>query len=159
KAWKRGWSAVLLNQRNCGGTERLAKGLYHSGLTSDPRDVMRAIAKTDGVRAFGVVGYSLGGNLTMKLAGELGDGAAPPIRAVAAISPTIDLDLCVHAIERRLNVVYHLNFVRGLRAAMRRKELAMPGLFDISPLGRIWSIRAFDEAYTAPHHGFHGATD
>jgi predicted alpha/beta-fold hydrolase len=159
KAWQRGWNAVLLNQRNCGGTEHLARGLYHSGLTADPREVMRAIAATDGVRAFGVVGYSLGGNLTIKLAGELGEGADPPIRAVAAISPTIDLDCCVRAIERRANVVYHWNFVRHLRARMQRKEEVIPGNFNLGPLGTIRSIRAFDEAYTAPHHGFQGATD
>jgi predicted alpha/beta-fold hydrolase len=86
KAWRRGWNAVLLNQRNCGGTEHLARGLYHSGLTSDPRDVMRTLVATEGLKAFGVVGYSLGGNLTIKLAGELGDGSDPPIRAVVGIS-------------------------------------------------------------------------
>ena len=71
KAYRRGWNAVLLNQRNCGGTEHLTPTLYHSGLTADPREVMRALASSDGLRAFGVVGYSLGGNLALKLAGEL----------------------------------------------------------------------------------------
>jgi predicted alpha/beta-fold hydrolase len=159
RAWTRGWNAVLLNQRNCGGTEHLARGLYHSGLTSDPRHVMRALVATDGLTAFGVVGYSLGGNLTVKLAGELGDGSDPPIRAAVAISPTIDLECCVRAIERRANVVYHWNFVRHLKGRMRRKEQARPGGFDLAPLDRIRTIRAFDEAYTAPHHGFQGATD
>jgi len=159
KAWRRGWNAVLINQRNCGNTEHLARGLYHSGLTSDPRDVMRAIAANDGVRAFGVVGYSLGGNLTIKLAGELGDGQDPPIRGAVGISPTIDLDCCVRAIERRVNLVYHWNFVRHLKGRMRRKEQVIPGAFDLGPLTRLQTIRAFDEAYTAPHHGFQGATD
>jgi predicted alpha/beta-fold hydrolase len=159
KAWSRGWNAVLLNQRNCGGTEHLTPRLYHSGLTSDPRDVMRSLVATDGLTAFGVVGYSLGGNLTIKLAGELGGGSDPPIRAVVGISPTIDLDCCVRAIERRHNAVYHWNFVRHLKARMQRKVEVLPGCFDLSPLGGIRSIRAFDEAYTAPHHGFHGATD
>jgi len=159
RAWTRGWNAVLLNQRNCGGTEHLARGLYHSGLTSDPREVMRSLVATDGLTAFGVVGYSLGGNLTVKLAGELYDGSDPPIRAAVAISPTIDLDCCVRAIERRSNAVYHWNFVRHLKGRMRRKEQTRPGGFDLAPLERIRTIRAFDEAYTAPHHGFQGATD
>jgi hypothetical protein len=159
KAWHRGWNAVLLNQRNCGGTEHLARGLYHSGLTSDPRDVMRALAATDGLPAFGVVGYSLGGNLTVKLAGELGDGSDPPVRAVVAISPTIDLECCVDAIERRANVAYQWNFVRHLKERMRRKVQVWPGSFDLGPLDRIRTIRQFDEVYTAPHHGFQGATD
>ena len=159
KAWQRGWNAVLLNQRNCGGTEHLSKGLYHSGLTADPRQVMRMLAAEERLRAFGVVGYSLGGNLTIKLAGELGDGTDPPIRGVVAVSPTIDLATCVHAIERRSNVVYEWNFVRHLKARMRRKVDVLPGSFDLSALGPIRTIRAFDDAYTAPHHGFAGAAD
>ncbi len=63
QAWRRGWNAVLLNQRNCGGTEHLTPSLYHSGLTADPREVIRALVATDGLTDVGVVGYSLGGNL------------------------------------------------------------------------------------------------
>ena len=159
QALRRGWSAVLLNQRNCGGTERLTPGLYHSGLTADPVAVMRELVDTDGIRDIGIVGYSLGGNLTIKLAGELGESESLPIRAVVAVSPTIDLDVCVRAIERRANVAYQWNFVRNLRARMRRKVEAWPGTFDLAPLDRIWTIRAFDEQYTAPFHGFAGATD
>src|SRR4030095_7913849 len=68
KAFRRGWNAVLLNQRNCGGTEHLSPGLYHSGLTDDPRAVIAELAQQDGLTRIGVVGYSLGGNLTIKLA-------------------------------------------------------------------------------------------
>jgi len=159
QALRRGWNAVLLNQRNCGGTERLTPGLYHSGLTGDPVAVMRELVNTDGIRDIGIVGYSLGGNLTIKLAGEMGDSGSLPVRAVVAVSPTIDLDICVRAIERRANVAYQWNFVRNLRARMRRKVDAWPGAFDLAPLDRIWTIRAFDEQYTAPFHGFSGATD
>jgi len=72
KAYARGFNVVRLNQRNCGGTETLSAGLYHSGLTHDPLTVMRELAATEGLTRFGVVGYSLGGNLTLKLAGEAG---------------------------------------------------------------------------------------
>ena len=159
QAWRRGWSAVLLNQRNCGRTEHLTPGLYHSGLTDDPRAVIRELARVDRVTRVGVVGYSLGGNLTVKLAGELHASPDLPVRACAAVSPTIDLDRCVHAIERPANIPYHFNFVRNLRARMRRKDAAWPRAFDLARLGRIWTIRAFDEAYTAPHHGFGSASD
>jgi uncharacterized protein len=158
-AWERGWNAVLLNQRNCGGTEHLSPGLYHSGLTDDPRAVIRELVRTDGLRRFGVAGYSLGGNLAIKLAGELELSPDLPIEAVAAVSPTIDLEVCVRAIERRVNVAYHWNFVRNLRARMRRKAAHWPGTFDLSPLGSVWTIRRFDDVYTAPFHGFNGATD
>jgi hypothetical protein len=159
KAWRRGWSAVLLNQRNCGGTEHLTPGLYHSGLTDDPRAVLGELVEVDGISRVGVVGYSLGGNLTVKLAGELAAHPGLPVRACVAVSPTVDLDRCVRAIERRANVAYHFNFVRNLRARMRRKDAVWPQVFDVAGLKRIWTIRAFDEAYTAPHHGFGGASD
>ena len=159
EAIQRGWSAVLLNQRNCGGTEDLTPSLYHSGLTADPLAVIRELAHVDGIDRVGVVGYSLGGNLAMKLAGELGEHPGVPVKAVVAISPTIDLDRCVAAIERRSNYPYQWNFVRNLHARMRRKARAWPKAFDLTPLGRIWSIRGFDDVYTAPHHGFAGASD
>jgi len=159
KAFRRGWNAVLLNQRNCGGTEHLTPGLYHSGLTDDPRAVIRTLVASERLGPVGVVGYSLGGNLTIKLAGELLDTPDVPVAGVVAVSPTIDLDLCVRALERRANVVYHWNFLRHLKARMRRKNAAWPGAFDVSRLDAIRSIRAFDDAYTAPYHGYHGASD
>lgn len=154
KGWQRGWNVVLLNQRNCGGTEHLTPGLYHSGLTADPIAVLRAFHAETPLSRLVIAGYSLGGNLTLKLAGEAASSPDLPIVAVAAVSPTIDLSLCVDAIEARANVLYQWNFVRGLKARMRRKAVAWPGRFDLSPLARIQTIRQFDDAYTAPHHGF-----
>jgi hypothetical protein len=87
KAWASGWNVVRLNQRNCGETEHLSRGLYHSGLTHDPLFVLRALVDVDRIAAVAVAGYSLGGNLALKLAGELGD-SFPPLTAVCAVSPT-----------------------------------------------------------------------
>jgi predicted alpha/beta-fold hydrolase len=157
QAWRRGWNAVLLNQRNCGGTEHLTPGLYHSGLTEDPIAVITELREVDRLPVFGVVGYSLGGNLTVKLASEASSSSSGRdlgVRAAVAVCPTIDLDVCVHAIERRANYAYHWNFVRNLKARMRRKAHTWPGAFDLSPLDGIRSIRRFDDVYTAPFHGF-----
>jgi predicted alpha/beta-fold hydrolase len=159
KAWAAGWNVVRLNQRNCGGTEHLSRGLYHSGLTGDPLAVIRELLERDGLQALAVAGYSLGGNLALKLAGELGDQAPPQLRAVCAVSPTMDLAACVAALERRSNVAYQFNFVRNLKARMRRKATACPDLFSLDALRRVWTVRQFDEAYTAPHHGFLDASD
>jgi predicted alpha/beta-fold hydrolase len=159
KAWAAGWNVVRLNQRNCGNTEHLSRGLYHSGLTHDPLFVVRELIEADSIREIVIAGYSLGGNLTLKLAGELGDTPPPELKAVCAVSPTMDLAVCVRALERRSNVVYQFNFVRNLKARMRRKAAAYPGDYPLEPLGRIWTVRAFDEAYTAPHHGFRDAAD
>jgi predicted alpha/beta-fold hydrolase len=159
KAWAAGWNVIRLNQRNCGGTEHLSRGLYHSGLTHDPLTVLRELLDRDGVHALAIAGYSLGGNLALKLAGELGDAAPPQLRAVCAVSPTMDLAICVNALERRANIPYQFNFVRNLKARMRRKAAAHPEAFSLDALRRVWTVRQFDEAYTAPHHGFRDAAD
>jgi uncharacterized protein len=159
KAWAAGWNVVRLNQRNCGGTEHLSRGLYHSGLTHDPLFVMRELIESDGLPAIAVAGYSLGGNLTLKLAGELGDAAPPELKAVCAVSPTMELAVCVDALERRSNAIYQWNFVRNLKRRMRRKCSAWPGAYDVAQLPAVRTVRAFDEAFTAPHHGFRDAAD
>jgi predicted alpha/beta-fold hydrolase len=159
KAYRAGFNVVLLNQRNCGGTEQHGPGLYHSGLTADAGIVIRELAVSHGIDRVFVAGYSLGGNLALKLAGEYGAAPPPQLRGVAAISPVMDLAACVAALERRRNIVYQVNFVRGLRGRMRRKAGWYPGRYEIDRLARIWTVRAFDETYTAPHFGFESAAD
>jgi predicted alpha/beta-fold hydrolase len=159
KAWALGWNVVRLNQRNCCNTEHLSRGLYHSGLTHDPLFVIRELVERDDMQAIVVAGYSLGGNLALKLAGELAGHAPAALKAVCAVSPTIDLARCVDALERRSNVAYQWNFVRHLKARMRRKVAAFPGAFPLEPLRRIRTVRRFDDVYTAPHHGFRDSAD
>ena len=159
KGRRAGFNVVLLNQRNCGNTEQLGPGLYHSGLTHDADHVIRELASTQGIDQVVVAGYSLGGNLALKLAGDYGAAPPPELRGVCAVSPVMDLGRCVDALERPSNVIYQWNFVRGLRARMRRKDRCHPGRFDLAPLGTIRSVRAFDDRYTAPFFGFNGAAD
>lgn len=156
KAFARGLNVVLLNQRNCGGTEALSATLYHSGLTDDPRFVLRELARRDGLETFAVVGYSLGGNLALKLAGETSKPAleVPGLRAACAVSPTMDLARCVHALERPSNWIYQWNFVRNLKARMRRKARLFPDRFDITALSTVQSVRMFDDLFTAPAFGY-----
>ena len=159
KAFHAGLNVVLLNQRNCGNSEHLSQGLYHSGLSGDPRAVIEELVAVDRLRDIAVVGYSLGGNVALKLAGDYGDQPPAALSAVCAVSPTMDLDRCVHALERRENSLYEWNFVRNLKARMRRKARALPGLFNLDALAGIRTVRSFDEAFTAPHHGFKDASD
>jgi predicted alpha/beta-fold hydrolase len=154
KAFNAGMNAVLLNQRNCGGTEHLSETLYHSGLSDDPRFVLEELIEVDRLDRIAVAGYSLGGNLALKLAGEYGRSAPPALQAVSAVSPTMDLAACVLALERPGNTLYQWNFVRNLKARMRRKARHFPGRFDLSALRRIQTVREFDDAYTAPLFGF-----
>lgn len=159
KAYAAGWSAILLNQRNCGGTERFSPGLYHSGLTADVDYVLRELAATAGLARMAVAGYSLGGNLALKLAGEYGADAPAALRAVGAVSPILEVSACVHALERPANSAYQWNFVRGLRDRMRRKDRHHPGTFPIGRLDSVRSVRQFDDLFTAPHFGFADAED
>jgi hypothetical protein len=159
KAFGRGLNVVRLNQRNCGGTEALSAGLFHSGLTADAAHVVHELSAVDGLRRIVVAGYSLGGNLALKLAAEYGMHAPGTLRAVAAVSPIIEIGECVRALERPGNALYQWNFVRDLKRRMRRKERVRPGRFDLGRLGSVRTVREFDEAYTAPYFGFRSADD
>ena len=87
-----GFNAILLNQRNCGGTEHLGPGLYHSGLIDDAAFVIRELARTDGIDRVVVAGYSLGGNLALRLAGTHAPHDLPTLKAVCAVSPVLELE-------------------------------------------------------------------
>jgi uncharacterized protein len=158
KAFARGFNVILLNQRNCGGTEALSEGLYHSGLTADAAHVISRIAD-EGIGRVVVAGYSLGGNLALKLAGDYGDAPPPSLKGVCAVSPVMELAECVNALERRQNFVYQWNFVRLLKARMRRKAALHPGRFPTERLDQVRTVRDFDEYFTAPHFSFQGASD
>jgi predicted alpha/beta-fold hydrolase len=159
KAFAAGMNVVLLNQRNCGGTESLCPGLYHSGLTDDPRAVIEELRTLDGLPAIVVAGYSLGGNVALRLAGEYGGSAPAEVRGVAAVSPIIEVEACVRALEQRANVLYEWNFVKNLKARMRRKAAAWPGRFPVHRLRDVRTVRLFDDIFTAPHFGFQSAED
>src|SRR3954466_14460766 len=134
KAFERGLNVVRLNQRNCGDTEHLSEGLFHSGLTGDAAHVIDELTRVDRLPAFAVAGYSLGGNLALKLAGEYGAHAPKALIAVAAVSPIIEISECTRALERPGNILYQWNFVRDLKRRMRRKNRRRPGMYDLSRL-------------------------
>jgi predicted alpha/beta-fold hydrolase len=159
KAFARGMNVVRLNQRNCGGTEHLSAGLFHSGLTADARHVIDELIAIDALPAIILAGYSLGGNLALKLAGEYGDAPPAALVAVAAVSPIIEVGECIRALERRGNFLYQWNFVKDLKTRMRRKNHFWPGVFDLRRLNAIRTVREFDRTFTAPHFGFADEND
>lgn len=159
KAFARGMNVVRLNQRNCGDTEHLSLGLFHSGLTADAAHVVDELTRVDGLPAIGVAGYSLGGNLALKLAGEYGAYGPKTLIGVAAVSPIVEISQCTRALERPGNAVYQWNFVRDLKRRMRRKEQFHPGRFDVTKLNAVRTVRQFDDTYTAPYFGFRDAED
>jgi uncharacterized protein len=159
KAFAAGWNAIRLNQRNCGGTESLTPTLYNSGLSGDYRAVLTELIERDSLPDIFFAGYSMGGNLVLKMAGELGQAAPHQLSGVAGVCPCIDLALCADALARPQNFLYQQHFVRNLSRRMRRKARLSPGKFDLSALPGVRSVREFDDAITARYCGFRDADD
>jgi predicted alpha/beta-fold hydrolase len=160
KAYRRGFNVVGMNMRNCGGTEHLAATLYHSGLTEDIRRVvLEELAGREGLTEIYLAGFSMSGNMVLRLAGDYGPDSPPALKGVAAVSPSIDLDSCAAALERRENALYRWSFVSNLRDRVRRKDRLRPGLYDTRTLRRVRTIREFDEQITARHGGYRDASD
>jgi len=146
-----GYTVHRSNLRSCGGTERLARTVYHGGLTSDLLAVVRALA-AEGRAPVWMVGFSLGGNLVAKLAGELGEAAQPLIAGVCAAAAAIDLEACARRIGQPDNRLYEYRFLSLMRARARAVWRSTP-----ADLRGIRTVFEMDDRITAPHFGFSGA--
>src|SRR6266849_8934424 len=159
KAFRAGLNVVRVNFRNCGGTEHLSPTLYHAGMTDDSRVVIDELIKTDRLSRIFVAGFSLGGNMVLKLAGEYGDNPPPEVLGICAVSPSIDLRASTNLMAQRRNWIYQQDFLRRLKNRIKRKAKLFPNLYDSSALGEIRSIEQFDDHYVAPAFGFANAND
>lgn len=159
RAFSAGFSVLRMNQRNCGGTEDLTPTLYNSGLSGDYLAVMTELIGKDSIPAIFFAGYSMGGNLILKMAGELGEHAPPQLRAICAVGPSLDLSRCVDACCLPRNWIYNRHFVRSLKQRMRRKEKLYPGRFQLAGLDGVRTLREFDGVITAPNCGYRDAAD
>ena len=154
-----GWNVVRMNMRNCGGTEHECPTLYHSGLSGDVLAVLRHYQQTRGAERWSMVGYSMGGNLVLKLAGELAEDAAPLLCAVAGVSPVVDLAPSSDALHEPANRIYEWKFLRGLVQRYAYKCTLFPQIFDPSRSRGVRSLREFDDRVMSPYCGFTGAVD
>jgi len=169
QGWRRGFHVVRLNQRNCGGTERLTPTLYNSGMSGDYRAVLDELAAVDGLTRIFFAGYSMGGNLVTKMAGELGnidsgntasDIGARALRGICAICPAIDLAACADALEKPENYFYQRRFVKGLLERYARKATLFPKIYSFpGDFGKVRTVRQFDDVITAPCFGFRDAQE
>lgn len=150
-----GFNVLRPNVRNCGGTEHLSPTLYHSGLTIDLHRIVDELAPAP----IYILGFSMGGNIALKLAGEWGDDPPPHVRAICGISVPIRLDLCVRELGRLINRVYEVRFLKMLRLTFRKKQQLMPELYGKYAVDRVQSIYEFDDFITAPVFGFRDADD
>jgi uncharacterized protein len=154
-----GMNVVLMNQRNCGGMDHCAPTLYNSSLSGDVAAVARNVVDNDGVSRFALIGFSMGGNLVLKLAGEWGKGGPPQFRAVAAVCPAMDLAASADALHEPSNRIYELYFLMRLYRRFRTKAKLFPQEFDVARLRGVTSLRLFDDRITAYYCGFAGADD
>jgi predicted alpha/beta-fold hydrolase len=150
-----GWDVVAYNFRGCSGEPNRSSRTYHSGATDDLRLVLDHVLS--GYDRTALVGFSLGGNLVLKYLGE--EGASATIAGAVAISAPVDLaDACARICSPS-NRLYHYRFMRKLRRKILAKADVYPGTVDPDPLERIGNLIEFDDAYTAPMHGFRDAAD
>jgi uncharacterized protein len=159
KAFQRGLHVIRLNQRNCGGTETLTPTLYNSGMSGDYRAVFEELAEGDGFTQIFFAGFSMGGNLVTKMAGEYGTRAPKALRGICAVCPAIDLAACADALERRNNYFYQRHFVSSLLSSYARKAKLFPQKYARDGFGKIRSVRQFDDAITAPCFGYRDAQE
>jgi predicted alpha/beta-fold hydrolase len=147
-----GFAVHRFHMRTCGGTERLCSTLYHAGLTSDLLAVLRHF-QSEGRAPVFLVGFSLGGNVALKLAGELGD-AGSLVAGVAAVSAPIDLEASARRIGEPRNRVYERRFVRRMIARLCATGRYSPA--DFVGLRTLWAI---DDRITAPAFAFGDAAN
>lgn len=159
KAFHRGFHVIRMNQRNCGGSEALTPTLYNSAMSADYRAVLEELVSADGFEQVFFVGYSMGGNLVTKMAGEYGEHAPRALRAICTVCPSLDLAASADALERRENYFYQRHFVVGLLERYARKRSLFPHRYRENGLGPIRTVREFDEAIIAPEFGYRDADD
>ncbi len=155
-ALQAGFSVHRFHMRTCGGTEHLCSTLYHAGLTTDLLSVLsqvgQAVSPANPATPVILVGFSLGANVVLKLAGELADRAPGLIQAAIAVSAPLDLAACARRISEPANRLYERRFVRRMRA-----RLIATGRYSVRDLAGLHSLIAIDDRITAPAFGFSGA--
>jgi predicted alpha/beta-fold hydrolase len=159
KAFAAGFNVVRVNYRNCGGTEQLTPTLYHGGLSDDLRAVLDELITHDHLSRIFIAGFSLGGNLVLKLAGEYAEDPPPELKGICAVSPSIDLRASCDLTNLRRNWIYRRSFLLTLKRRIKVKGRLYPQLYDTTGLRAIRSIEEFDDHYVAPAFGFANASD
>jgi uncharacterized protein len=156
--WQRGVRAVRMNMRGCGSGHGLARQMYHSGRSDDVLTVLNALQQETPASSFALIGYSLGGNQVLKLAGELGSSAPSFLKQVMAVCPPADLGACAKLLSQPANRFYDQHFARQLKEATLERHRLFPDLEAVSLPSQL-SLYDFDECYTAPQNGFRDAKD
>ncbi|MGA8215616.1 MAG: alpha/beta fold hydrolase [Candidatus Sulfotelmatobacter sp.] len=154
-----GMNVVRMNLRNCGGMDHCAPTLYNSSRSGDVAAVARDLVERGRIPGFVLIGFSMGGNLVLKLAGEWGNEGPAEFRGVAAVCPAVNLAAGADALHEPANRIYEYYFLLQLFRRFRRKVRLFPGSFDVSRLHGVKTLREFDDRVTAYYCGFTDADD
>ncbi|NOX99260.1 MAG: alpha/beta fold hydrolase [Verrucomicrobia bacterium] len=154
-----GWDTVAWNFRGCSGEANRLLRFYHSGATEDLQAIIDHVLLTERYEKVALIGFSLGGNLTLKYLGDLGSSVDQRIYKSVTFSTPCDLESCSYQLAKPANRYYMWRFMRCLRLKMRNKAKRFPDKIDITGLNNMHTFAEFDEHYTAPLHGFGGAMD
>jgi len=156
---KSGWRLALPHFRGCSGELNRRPRAYHSGDSEEIDWILRRLHVSNDHRRINAAGVSLGGNALLKWAGERGISAAELVTGVAAFCPPLDLAACGHHLARGFNRIYTQHFLNTLKARSAARLRLFPGLFDAVLMHGASNLFQFDDAVTAPIHGFAGAAD
>lgn len=153
-----GWDVLAWNLRGCSGAHNRCLRTYHSGATEDLAVVVDHVLSYP-YSAVALVGFSLGGNLTLKYLGERSSTLDPRIQGAVAFSVPVDLRSSAHQLDRLSNWHYVQHFLRSLRAKIRHKAARWPDRVEAPGWTEVRTLIAFDDRYTAPLNGYRDAMD
>jgi predicted alpha/beta-fold hydrolase len=156
---RRGWDVLAWNFRGCGSEPNRLLRMYHSGATEDLDSVVRHALENHPAESVDLVGFSLGGNLTLKYLGECPAALPPCLRCAVVFSVPCDLACSSRQLSYPSNRIYMDRFLVAMRAKIRAKNAMFPDRLDLSGLDRIRTFQEFDDRFTAPIHGFRDAED
>lgn len=159
RALAAGFNVVRMNMRSCGGTDEICPTIYHSGRSGDVAAVLTKIIQEHALESVALAGYSMGGNLVLKLAGESASAPLPQLKAVAGISPLMDLAASSAALHEPQNRIYEWHFLRNMIARVRRRAQLFPAIYGSAETSKIRTMRLFDEHIVARYGGFADADD
>jgi predicted alpha/beta-fold hydrolase len=153
------WHGVVIHFRGCGGTPNRLPRAYHSGDSAELDWIVRRLRNLVPKAPLFAVGVSLGGNVLLKWLGEQGEAAANVVSAASAVCAPVDLTAAGDALGRGFNLFYTQNFLLTLKRKTRAKLALYPALCDSVRMLRARTMHEFDDAVTAPLHGFRDTDD
>ena len=156
---RRGWDVLVWNFRGCGSEPNRLLRMYHSGATEDLHAVISHALANHPATSIDLIGFSLGGNLTLKYLGENPAALSARLHRAVAFSVPCDLACSSRTLSKLSNKLYMERFLIRMREKIRVKKQMFPDQLDLTGLGGIRTFQEFDDRFTAPIHGFRDAAD